>query len=223
MSNKQSGQHQAWASGDAADEYFRRNRPKLNADESPARSTLLYAGYLKSGDRVLEIGTANGWVLEQLRRLTGCEPYGMDPSHEAVADGRIRHPALQLSVGTADKIDYPDAFFQAVLFGFCLYLLDRTLLMRAVAESDRVLCDSGRLMITDFDPVTPHRRPFMHQKGTWSYKMQYPALWLGNPGYILAEKISYSHHGDTFHPDASERVASWILVKRNEDAYPEQL
>jgi len=222
MSNQQTGQHQAWASGDTADAYFQRNQSKLDADESPARSTLFFARYIKRGDKVLEIGTANGWVLEQLRRLTGCDAYGMDPSHKAIADGRTRYPELQLSLGTADKIDHPDGFFQVVLFGFCLYLIDRALLMRAVAESDRVLSNSGRLMITDFDPATPHRRPFSHQEGVWSYKMQYPELWLANPTYVLAEKISYSHHGERFHTDTNERVASWILVKQHEHAYPEQ-
>jgi adenylyltransferase/sulfurtransferase len=40
-----------------------------------------------------------------------------------------------------------------VLFGFCLYLVDRKLISRVVAEADRVLKDTGFLGIVDFDVV----------------------------------------------------------------------
>lgn len=94
--------------------------------------------------------------------------------------------------------------------------------MRSVAEADRVLARGGKLMIVDFDPALPHRRPFAHQHGLWSYKMCYPDLWLANPDYVLAEKCSYSHEGDSFHLDQNERVAAWVLVKQGiDDSYPE--
>lgn len=71
-------------------------------------------------------------------------------------------------------------------------------------------------MITDFDPDHPHRRPFKHQVGLWSYKMQYPQLWLASPAYVLAEKVAFSHEGEEFHADPEKRVASWVLVKQQE-------
>lgn len=219
----QSMQHQAWASGGAADDFFERNRGSLDADKPTSKSTLLFSSYIARADRVLEVGTANGRILEQLRRMTECEGYGIDPSQAAIADGQKRYPNLHLSVGMADRIEYPDGYFNVVLFGFCLYLIDRIFLMRVVAESDRILtADGGRLMITDFDPANPHRRPFKHHKGLWTYKMQYPDLWLANPNYVVAEKVPFSHEAEGFHVDPNERVASWILWKRDADAYPER-
>ena len=78
-------------------------------------------------------------------------------------------------------------------------------------------------MIADFDPIKPHRRPFKHQESLWTYKMQYPDLWLANPHYVLAEKVAFSHEGEKFHPDPNECIASWVLSKQGTDAYPKQL
>jgi SAM-dependent methyltransferase len=214
-------QHGAWASGQAADAYFSRNRDRLDADLPPSRSTQFFASFIGASDHVLEVGTANGHILEQLRRLTHCIGCGTDPSPAAIEDGRHRYPDLDLSVGTVEHIEFSDRSFSVVLLGFCLYLVDRHLLQRAVAEVDRVLADGGLLLITDFDPLIPHRREFKHQPGLWSYKTDYPALWLANPQYVLAEKIAFSHHADRFDRDPTERVASVVLVKQDPNvAYP---
>lgn len=222
MNTNDREQHLAWVEGGAADAWFERNRTKLGGDAEPGKSTRFFARHIRPGQRVLEIGTANGHQLHRLKQIAGCDAYGIDPSPSAIADGRARYPGLALSVGTADKLDFPDGAFDAVIFGFCLYLVDRGLLMRSVAEADRVLARGGRLMIVDFDPAVPHRRPFVHQPGLWSYKMSYPDLWLASPDYALAEKFSYSHVDDGFHPDPDERVAAWVLVKQDgADSYPE--
>jgi len=222
MKNSDRKQHLAWAEGGAADAWFERNRMKLDMDAEPGKSTLFFARHIRAGQRVLEIGASNGHQLHRLKQIAGCDVYGIDPSPSAIADGLSRYPGLTLSVGTADTLDFQNEFFDVVIFGFCLYLVDRGLLMRSVAEADRVLARGGRLMIVDFDPAVPHRRPFVHQQGLWSYKMCYPNLWLANPNYILAEKFSYSHDGDTFHSDPNERVAAWVLVKQGgDDSYPQ--
>jgi len=219
MTDSELPQHRAWSEGRAADEWFNRN--VLTAEVSPSKSVRLFGPHVQPGQRVLEIGSSNGHQLEKLRLLTQCEGFGIDPSPAAIADGKAKYPDLKLVVGTADKLEFPDESFDAVIFGFCLYLIDRSLLMRAVAEADRVLREGGKLMITDFDPAMPHRRPFKHQKGLWSYKMQYSDLWLANPSYVLAEKISYSHEGEAFHANPSERIAAWVLVKQGTDAWAE--
>jgi len=214
-------QHEAWASGRAADAYFARNPKAIDTNRGPSRPTRLFASYIRPTNRVLEIGSSNGRLLEQLRRLAGCEAHGIDPSPAAVEDGRSRFPDVRLSVGTADRIAYNDGFFDVVVLGFCLYLVERALLHRVVAETDRVLSDGGgRLMITDFDPPEPHRTAYRYEDGLWSYKMQYAKLWLANPCYVLAEKIAFNHATEEFHADPGERLGSWILVKRSADAYP---
>ena len=221
MKKNTRGQHSAWTEGGAADDWFERNRAKLASDSTTPRSTALFANYIRPGQRVLEIGTSNGHQLNRLQQLTACEAFGIDPSKSAIADGNSKYPSLRLSVGTADKLEFPDESFDVVIFGFCLYLVDRSQLMRAAAESDRVLRRNGMLMIVDFDPAVAHRRAFAHQQGLWSYKMCYPNLWLANPDYVMGDKCTFSHQGDHFHADPEERVSAWVLVKQDHDsAYP---
>jgi SAM-dependent methyltransferase len=215
-------QHLAWSEGKAADDWFERNRSKLGADSPLLKSIRCFSSHIVAGHRILEVGASNGHQLHKLQQLTRCKAFGIDPSISAIADGKTKYPELELYVGTADKLEFPDAFFDAVIFGFCLYLVDRNLLMRAVAEADRVLRRGGRAMIVDFDPAVAHRRPFAHQPGLWSYKMCYPGLWLANPEYVLVEKCSYSHEDNHFHADPGERVGAWVLAKQaHNDAYPE--
>src|ERR1700722_3853045 len=90
---------------------------------------------------VLEIGCANGYRLAQICERYGAAGCGIEPSSNAVADGRSRFPSLRLEVGTADVLPFADSQFDVVVFGFCLYLVDPRLHLRCVAEADRVLGD----------------------------------------------------------------------------------
>jgi ubiquinone/menaquinone biosynthesis C-methylase UbiE len=204
-----------------ADDYFQRNVRKLDANQPASESTKFIAGHIGASSKLLEIGAANGRTLEQIRRMSGCNASGIDPSPLAIADGRSRYPDLRLNVASADALPFDDGQFDAVLIGFCLYLVDRADLFRIVMEADRVLANQGLLIITDFDPGLSCRTPFVHSEGRWSYKTDYAALWLANPQYVLVSKMSFSHASNGFHLDPHERVSTTILFKQSVDAaYP---
>lgn len=202
------------------DAWYRRNREHLEEAsgirELPLR---MFAPYLASDDAVLEIGCADGSNLALLHARAGVRGFGVDPSAQAIAAGKERFPHLDLRVATADALPFADASFRLVWFAFCLYLLDRHDLMRAVAEADRVLSDGGFLAITDFDPPQPCRRPYHHRPGVFSWKMDYSQLLLANPAYVLVAKASYSHAGVDFHPDPNERIATWLMRKSIAQGY----
>lgn len=202
------------------DRYFQRNRAKLTAS-GVTPELGFYVSHLPRGGRILEIGCANGRVLDYLCRNSEGEGWGLDPSPEAVADGAMRYPKLHLAQGVAQELPFEDGFFDAVLFGFCLYLVDRPVLSRVVAEADRVLGDRGRLMITDFDPSRPSRRPYVHAPGLWSYKMFYPGLFTAHPQYVEVAKFPFFMGGEGWHADPQERVAAWVLYKDMANAYPD--
>lgn len=76
-----------------------------------------------------------------------------------------------------------------------------------------MLKDGGTLCIVDFDPGAPCKRAYHHSPGLWSYKMDYAALFLANPAYRLAEKVSASHDSLAFSADPQERIGIWSCRK----------
>ena len=204
------------------DGYFQRNQASLDKG-SEIRDLVIHriAHHLSptATSRVLEVGCATGANLAVMSSLRPIEGFGIDPSAAAVASGNARYPALSLSAATADHLPYEDASFDALWFGFCLYLVDRALLHRVVAEADRVLKDGGMLAIHDFDPDAPTVRPYHHHPGLNSYKMDYARLFLADPAYALAEKLSFTHHSTQWSPDGQQRVGLWICRKNTQAAY----
>lgn len=159
---------------------------KLNPEDDPIVCMIEDAG-LKP-DRIFEIGCGNGWRLKHLNKKYDCSVNGMDPYRVPDAPDWIERGVA------SDLRFYEDEEFDLVIYGFCLYLCDREDLFRIVMEGDRVLEDGGHIIIHDFMPLRPHSRPYMHQPGLMSYKMNYANLWLGNPAYtstrILAKDVT---------------------------------
>lgn len=207
--------------GGEGDAYFRRNSTAY-AGQQAGRASLPLAvlrNYLRPGARVLEIGCANGVNLETLRREAGCACSGIDPSAQAIENGRREFPELDLHRGTAEALPFADASFDLVWFGFCLYVTDRSLLPRVVAEADRVLKDGGSIAIVDFDPDAPVQRRYSHAQGVNTYKTDHARMFLAFPQYVLAEKRPFSHAADRFDPDPGERLAVQVLHKQLAGGY----
>jgi SAM-dependent methyltransferase len=198
----------------AADAWYERNRG-VSSEGPLAHFDRLIAAHLRPDGAILEVGCADG---SRLRRLDAIGPSqswlaGVEPSGSAVAAGRAVDARLDLRIGTADDLPFPDESFDTVVLGFCLYLCDPALLPRIVAETDRTLRDGGTLAIIDFDPPSPRRRDYHHQPGLWSHKMDYAAPFLAFPAYSLAEISSVSHTAPEWSADEAERVALKVLKK----------
>ena len=200
------------AEGDA---YFRRNADH-NAHshaatlQDPHYDPVIRALVDLKPHRILEIGASNGWRLDVARRLWDAHVSGIDPSVAAVTDGAARYPEVELVVGTADRL--PQAQFDCVIFGFCLYLCDRGDLFRIAAEADSLLAEGGYLVVYDFFPVTPHRNPYTHRPGVFTYKMDYAALWRWHPAYsIWRHEVTAAAGEDPADPD--QRLAVTVLKK----------
>ncbi len=192
------------------DGYFLRNHRQ---QRGLSKGYEIYLKYLRPGAKVLEIGCSNGHNLDTFRSRKQCEGFGIEPSREAILEGRSKYPKLNLHVGTADQLPFKSGYFDLVLFGFCLYLVDRPLLKKTVAEADRVLKKGGYLGITDFDVKKPMSRLYTHCPGVRSYKMEYWKLFDAIPGYVLVEKSAFSHRSGHFVEDEQERLSSVVLYK----------
>jgi SAM-dependent methyltransferase len=167
---------------------------------------------------VLEIGCANGYRVAQICERFGAVGSGIEPSSNAVADGRIRFPSLTLEVGTADALPFADGQFDVVVFGFCLYLVDPRLHLRCVAEADRVLAEGGLLLIYDFIEPIPYYNEYAHLPGIRSHKMEFSRFFLASPAYKLLRRNMVVPERGVPRPD--QAVGVDVLTKNYATAFP---
>jgi ubiquinone/menaquinone biosynthesis C-methylase UbiE len=201
--------------------YFLRNNSSLRSGNYNHGSQTLkrvLGNFKKQINEILEIGCANGKELDGLCAYFRANGAGVDPSSSAVNDGKKFFKKLDLKVGTATNLPHKDSAFDLVYFGFCLYLVDRQDIFKAVSEADRVLREGGFLAILDFDPKQRLKRDYHHKSGLSSFKNSYADFFTAGGHYYLVAKESVSHGGNYFSPNSDERVSITILYKET-DAY----
>lgn len=218
-------QTRAFLSGEG-DAWFDRNREKLAERKETLEVDVLereLAPFRLEVRSILEIGCGNGAKLRELCRRFNATGVGVDPSLKAVSDGQALAQGAGLErvafrVGPASELPVEEERFDLVYFGFCLYLVDRQDLFRALAEADRVLRPGGFLAILDFDPSIRHKREYSHRPGLFSYKQSYSDLFTQSGHYYLVAKHSFSHFTNHFVKESDERVSLCVLYKEV-DAY----
>ena len=202
-----------------SDNWFLRNKESLkNRNEFIDIDEIL--AYINKQSKILEIGCSNGTKLNYIRTKLpdlNISLYGIDPSNKSIEDGKKNFIDINLNVGTSDLLNYEDDFFNIVIVGFCLYVVDRNLIFKTISEIDRVLKQGGFLVITDFDPPFPIKKPYHHVEGIYSYKNNYSNFFIGGGHYNLLKKVHFSHSDLIFEPDFNERVSTSILYKENLD------
>ncbi|MBT1690101.1 class I SAM-dependent methyltransferase [Dawidia soli] len=178
-----------------ADNYFNRNKSVAYVPEDDVVIKLLKE-YNYTPKSTLEIGCNTGYRLEAIRNLTGASVVGIEPSQEAIDAGKQQYPLVPFVKGTADNLSaFPADSFDLIVIGFVLYVVDRELLLRTVAETDRVLKDGGVLMIIDFFAERPRRNAYQHirEMEAYAYKQNYDEIFTATQLYQLLDKRSLSH------------------------------
>lgn len=203
------------------DSWYTRNHKNELAHSPDVAVCKRYTKRFNNEEEVLEIGCSSG---EKLNIFKGeLRGYGLDPSHKAIETGKSKHPDLSLTTGTADDLPYENEKFKLVVFGFCLYLIDRSLIFKVISEADRVLKEKGFIVITDFSPKIPMKNKYLHKEGIYSYKQSYQKLFLAHPAYTLVEQTSFCHNEIFFNEDADERISTIVLYKDTKGAYFEAI
>ena len=201
--------------GSEGDAWFCRNEEALTLrDWSKDPVSAKVQGILSPGakSQVLEIGCGDGSRLEHLAATAGYQVFGVDPSQKAVA--RAIERGVQAHRSTADRLPFADASFDAVVFGFCLYLCDDSDLFRIACEADRVLACPGWLIIFDFEAPSPTYRAYQHLAGLRSRKMDYKSMFLWHPLYTLASYEKFHHGNQRWTDDRDEWVGLSCLRKQ---------
>lgn len=110
---------------------------------------------LPAGSRIIDIGCGSG-VFTQLLKEAGYRVVGLDISPKLIERGKNAYPGLELIVGDAEALPFPDGSFDGVLLsGLVHHFPDPRLL---AVETYRVLRPGGRFMA--FDPN--RMNPFMY-------------------------------------------------------------
>ena len=196
------------------DKWFHRNKERINKEEKIHNDPIIKIIDDKniSLKNVLEVGCSNGYRLNYLKKIYPSSSFfGIDPSQEAIRNGKKEFKKIHLKVGTADRLNYKEYFFNLVIFGFCLYLCDRKLLSKIVEQTDRVLSKNGFIIIFDFYSAKPYYNKYKHLKGLKSFKMNYSKLFLWNPCFLLKEKKIYY---ERFNKKKNDNKMALFLIKK---------
>jgi SAM-dependent methyltransferase len=195
------------------DAWFERNESALKARDWSTDPVCQQIRQLAQGRplRVLEIGCGDGSRLHHLQTTQLHKVSGVDPSGKAVE--RAVERGVDVKRATADVLPFTTASFDVVVFGFCLYVCDDRDLFRVASEADRVLADSGWLLILDFDAPAVVYRPYHHAAGVMSRKMDYKSMFLWHPAYTLAAYQKSHHHTHQWTDDAGDWISLSCMRK----------
>jgi SAM-dependent methyltransferase len=130
------------------------HRVRLEELESALLGELRGAGVPLTGSRALEVGCGSGYFLTRLLDHGAAEAAGIDLVADRVAVARERDPRLELVVGDAAQLPWPDASFGLVTQFTCLSsVLDLQVRRAIAAEMWRVLAPGGA--VVSYDMRTP--------------------------------------------------------------------
>jgi ubiquinone/menaquinone biosynthesis C-methylase UbiE len=117
------------------------------------------------GKKILEIGCGRGSRLADWARW-GAAPqdlFGIDLMPQLIAEAKKNLPAAQLSVGSADRLEFGDHSFDIVVqYTMFTSILDYALKQNIAAEMRRVLKPGGVIVWYDFrypNPSNPDVKP----------------------------------------------------------------
>lgn len=212
-------------SASEGDRWFIRNKDDLNRFDPDTDTPLrLIEDYGLHPASVLEVGAANGVRLAAISERYGARVVAVDPSAEAIADGKRMFPCVEFSRGVADHVPL-EAQFELIIVNFVFHWIDRAKLLRSAAEVDRLVVNGGFLIIGDFYPSNLTRVRYHHlpKQEVYTYKQNYAEIFLASGLYhpvgLLTGKAGTK--SVTGYTDEENRVGVWLLRKMLDDHYVE--
>jgi ubiquinone/menaquinone biosynthesis C-methylase UbiE len=181
------------------DKYYDRNKnDKLDYKKEFLSKKISQFIDNKKNIRVLEIGCGNAQRLIYLKqKFPLVDFYGIDPSSKAIK--KIKKN-ITLKRSTADKIPFKNSFFDIVIYGFCLYLVDDKSLFKVISEAERVSKSESWIVVYDFYSKEIKYRKYKHNKKILIRKMDYSKIFSWCPYYKLKifQKFKYKNKKKDF-------------------------
>ena len=198
-----------------ANEWFRRNKEKLENTRNDSVTELLLAWlepFANEISDVLEIGCGSGHRLKKIVSFFSAKGFGVEPSFEAVEYIKNTFPQIVAKKGFGDDVPFSQKF-DLVHLGFFLYLVDREFYLRCISEADRLVKFGGFLSIIDFDTPYPYSNVYSHQPGIFSHKQNNSNVFIASGLYSVVNKFQFSHGNFFFDKEINERVSLTLLYK----------
>lgn len=181
-----------------ADAWFERNKSVINNYKAESDKVLeLIKNYGLDPENVLEIGCSAGYRLHAIKeQLPKASVFGVEPSLRAIEYGKANYSDVNFVHGTADNLSSFEAeSLDIVIVGFVFYVIDRNILLKVVAEIDRVLSNGGILIIVDFFSESSLKNIYQHieEFNAYSFKQNYDEIFTASKLYYLLDKSTWSH------------------------------
>ena len=148
-------------------------------NERPARLAGLHALDVQKGEKVLELGFGTGNEIADLANLVGdkgqvagidISPGMLAVAQRKLADKAVKAP-LDLRVGDARQLPWPDGSFDAVYSSFTLELFPLQDIPGVLAEVKRVLEPGGRVGVVSMATVQPgHHVSALEKAYVWMHR-----------------------------------------------------
>lgn len=128
---------------------------------------------LKSGDRVLDVGCAKGFLVKDLLSL-GIDAYGIDISEYALMHCEPEVVG-RLHLGSADHLSFPDQSFTAVISINTVHNLTYDRCVTAVREMERLAPGKGFIQVDSYR--TPEQKEIFESWVLTAMHHDYPDGW----------------------------------------------
>lgn len=169
---------------EGGDKYHNRNKKKINyKQELLCKKIESSIKKIKNKNiKILEVGCGNAERLVYLKKkFPLINFFGIDPSSDAIKGKKKLN--INLFKATADKLPFKKSFFDIIIYGFCLYLVDDEDLLKTVLEADRVTKKKSLIIIYDFYNKNLIYKKYKHKNGVFIRKMDYSKIFSWIPYY----------------------------------------
>ena len=204
--------------------WFKRNRESLEKVPEKDIALLLMNLFNVKHSKVLEVGASTGYRLAEIYKLFNADVYAVEPSKEAIEEGKKLFPFINFQRATALTMDYKKHFFDLVIVYSVFHWIGRENLLASISRIDNVLCWGGNIIIGDFQLNYPLKRNYHHikEENVFTYKLDYRKIFLSTGFYKEVATLSKNHDSKFLTCDTTPDNYFSVSLLKKEDLYLEK-